>query len=495
MTIPGCQAETAAFLRELTGAAPVETHISAVFVGEHEALKLKKAVNLPFLDFTARAARAAMARRELELNRVAAPEIYLGVQAVIHGSNGLRLAPDGTDGAIDYVVRMARLEPQDFLDETARRGGLDAKLLDALGDAVAALHAKLPPILNWDSPAGMKWIIEGNASAAESAGLPPAEVQAWLAGALAALDGIADSLQQRVASGFLRRAHGDLHLGNLCLWHGVPTAFDMLEFDEALATIDLGYDLAFLLMDLQFHAGRDAANRVLNRYVARTGDYGLLAGLPCFLSTRAMVRAHVQASRGKPDEARHYLDMAMAALRPSRAVLVAVGGLQGTGKTTLARAVAPGLGRTPGALILRSDEIRKRLHGVAPEQKLPVSAYGDAANRETNAALVAAAEAALRGGQGVIADSTFLRADLRVEIEAVANRGGVDFFGIWLEADLTTLVSRVAARTGDASDAGPEVVRQAALVDTGDITWRRLAADDLTEAVRVVNALTRVPQP
>jgi predicted kinase len=172
-----------------------------------------------------------------------------------------------------------------------------------------------------------------------------------------------------------------------------------------------------------------------------------------------------------------------------------VGGLQGTGKTTLARAVAPGLGRAPGALIVRSDEIRKRLHGVAPEQTLPHNAYGDAANRATNAALLAAVEEALRGGQSVIADSTFLNPDLRADIEAVAHRLGLEFFGIWLETDLATLVARVTARTGDASDAGPEVVRRAARVDTGDVTWRRLAANDLAETARQVSALTRVPPP
>jgi aminoglycoside phosphotransferase family enzyme/predicted kinase len=436
-----------------------------------------------------------MARRELELNHVAAPEIYRGVQAIVRGPHGLHLAPDGADGAIDYVVRMARLDPRDFLDEIAKNGGLNTKLLDALGDAVATLHAKLPAIHGWDSPGGMQWIIEGNATAAKSAGLPEYEVQAWLSCTLNALRSIADSLRSRAASGYVRRAHGDLHLGNLCLWKGVPTAFDMLEFDEALATVDLGYDLAFLLMDLEFHAGRAAANRVLNRYVARTGDYGLLAGLPCFLSTRAMVRAHVQASRGKPDDARRYLEMAMAALQPLPAVLVAVGGLQGTGKTTLARMAAPGLGRAPGALIVRSDEIRKRLHGVAPEEKLPRSAYGDAANQATNTALIAAAEAALHGGQSVIADSTFLKTDLRADIEAVANRAGANFAGVWLEADLATLMSRVAARTGDASDAGPDVLRQAAQVDTGKITWQKLSATDLPEAARSVAAKTRTSQP
>jgi aminoglycoside phosphotransferase family enzyme/predicted kinase len=473
----------------------VETHISAVFVGAHEVLKLKKAVRLPFLDFTALSARAAMARRELALNRVAAPDIYRDVQALVRGSNGaLYLAPEDAPDAVDYVVRMARVAEADFIDAIAARGGLDAHLLDALGDAVAELHAKLPPVKDFDSPGGMRWIIEGNAKAALAAGLAEPPVRDWLQGNLAELDRVAPALQARAQAGFVRRAHGDLHLGNMCLWHGKPTAFDMLEFDDALATIDTGYDLAFLLMDLEFHAGREAANRVMNRYIARTGDVGLLLGLPCFLSTRAMVRAHVQASRGQPEQAARYLEMSMAALQKAEQRLVVMGGLQGTGKSTLARALAPGLGRAPGAVVLRSDEIRKRLHGVAPEEKLPPAAYSETANAALNAALLEAAAAALRTGQAVLADSTFLHAPLRDSIETVARQAGVEFIGVWLQADLGTLLERVAARQGDASDAGPEVLRQAATLDPGVITWHRVNASDPKSAAQELAALVCAPQ-
>jgi aminoglycoside phosphotransferase family enzyme/predicted kinase len=495
LAIPECQAEVAAFLRALTGRDPVETHISAVFVGAHEVLKLKKAVRLPFLDFTALSARAAMARRELALNRVAAPDIYRGVQAVVRDSNGaLHLAPEDAPGAVEYVVRMARVPEADFLDAIAARGGLDSHLLDALGDAVAELHAKLPPVRDFDSPGSMRWIIEGNAKAARAAGLAEPQVRDWLHATLAELDRVAPALQARAEAGFVRRAHGDLHLGNMCLWQGKPTAFDILEFDDALATIDTGYDLAFLLMDLEFHTGREAANRVMNRYIARTGDIGLASGLPCFLSTRAVVRAHVQASRGEPDQAARYLEQAFAALQKSEQRLVAIGGLQGTGKSTLARALAPSLGRAPGALVLRSDEVRKRLHGVAPEEKLPPAAYDEAANAKLNAALLEAAAAALRTGQAVITDCTFLHATLRGGIESVAREAGVKFLGLWLEADLNTLLERVAARQGDASDAGPEVLRQAAAQDYGAITWHRINAADPDAAKRKVEALARAPQ-
>ena len=495
MTVPACQNEVAEFLRAITGSAPTETHISAVFVGNNDVFKLKKAVRLPFLDFSTLAARRDMTGRELELNRQSAPGIYRGVHAIVRTANGsLSLADVDEAGALDYVVRMARVPETDFLDVMARNSALTPALLEALGDAVADLHARFLPVANWDSFAGMRAIVQGNAAAARAAGLKPHIIDKWLHDTLAELERIAPALATRAQAGRVRRAHGDLHLGNICLWEGRPTAFDMLEFDDALATIDLGYDLAFLLMDLEFHAGRVAANRVMNRYLARTGDASLLALLPCFLSVRAMVRAHVQASRGVSAEAARYLEMAQAALQPAPSLMVAIGGLQGSGKTTLARALAPELGRPPGALLVRSDEIRKRLHGALPEQKLPAAAYSPGANASVNSALLEAAETGAHSGQAVIVDSTFLHAPLRHGVEAAARRTKIPFLGLWLTAPMETMLQRVSTREHDASDAGPDVLRAAAELDPGRISWRAVPADDAYGALAAGRAeIARLP--
>jgi aminoglycoside phosphotransferase family enzyme/predicted kinase len=490
MAVPASQTEVAEFLQAITGADPVETHISAVFIGPDDVFKLKKAVKLPFLDFSTLEARREMTHRELELNRQAAPAIYRDVQAIVRTTDGsLRLAPADTDGALDFVVRMAHVPKTDFLDVMARNNALTPTLLDALGDAVADLHARFAPVERWDSPAGMRSIIQGNADAAHAAGLPPDAIDQWLQNALAELDRITPSLNERAKAGRVRRAHGDLHLGNFCLWEGRPTPFDMLEFDDALATIDLGYDLAFLLMDLEFHAGRPAANRVMNRYLARTGDTGLLTALPCFLSVRAMVRAHVQAARGVAADAARYVHVALTSLHPTPPLMIAIGGLQGSGKTTLARALAPELGRAPGAFLVRSDEIRKRLHAALPEQKLPAAAYSPGANARVNEALLEAAEIGARTGQAVIVDSTFLHAPLRHGVEQAARRTKIPFLGFWLTADMETMLRRVASRDHDASDAGPDVLRQAATVDPGRVTWRRLPAEDADAALAGVRAV------
>ncbi len=478
MAIPPEQAPVAALLQRLAGAPPVQTHISAVFLGTDTVWKLRKSVRLSFLDFTDLAERRRTALRELDLNSAAAPGLYRDVVPVVRRADGT-LALGGAGEAVDWVVRMARVPAEDFL-ENRLPDGLDPAMLAALGDSVAAWHAALAPV-DKDQAAAMPRVAEGNVQAALAAGLPEARVHQWRTGVLAALAAREAWLRDRTTRGFVRRAHGDLHLGNICLWQGRPVPFDALEFDEDLATIDLGYDLAFLLMDLDVRAGRQAANLVLNRYVARTGDVGLVAGLPPFLSLRAMVRAHVEASRGRPAEAARYFDAALAYLQPKPPVVVAVGGLPGTGKSTLARALAPQLGAAPGALVLRSDEIRKRLHGVAPEQRLPPAAYAEPVSRRVLAALVRGVAEATAAGHAAIADATFLAPADRTDVARAAGRA--HFLGVWLQAPLAVLEARVAARHGDASDADVEVLRRAAPADTGQGDWLGVDASD-AEAAR-----------
>ena len=477
MSLPAAQAEAGALLARLAGAAPAETHISAVYVGQRDAWKLKKAVALGFLDFTSLAERERLLRRELALNAPFAPGLYREVVPLTRGADGaLRLGGDGP--AVEWVLRMAPLPPGDFLEARAATG-FDGARLDALADAVVAMHAALPA----QAPPGFRMVIEGNGRAALGAGLAEGRVAAWVEAALGWLARLGPLLAARAGEGRVRRCHGDLHLGNLCLWQGRVTPFDALEFDEALATIDTGYDLAFLLMDCEHRLGRAAANRVLNRYVARSGDAGLVGALPLWLSLRALIRAHAEARRGGDGLA--YLDRAEALLRPAPPRLVAVGGLQGTGKTRLARALAPEIGPAPGALVLRSDEIRKRLAGMPPEQRLPPSAYTPEASAAVFAELAACAEAALRAGHAVIADAVFHRTGERAAIESAARVAGVRFDGFWLTAPRALLEARIAARTGDASDADAAVLAAAAARDAGPVAWQVLdAAGDPLPAAR-----------
>ncbi len=469
MPAPEPQREVAEFLARITGQGVVETHISLVFLGADEALKLKKAVDLGFLDFSSLEARARLTQHEHALNAPHAPGLYLGAIPITRApDSALRLGGDGP--ALDWVLCMRRLPPDAFLDAAPP---LPPRGLDALADAVAALHDTAPRITTGGD---MLRTISGNRDAGLGAGLPPARVQAWFAAAMARRDALHDWLLSRARAGFRRRCHGDLHLGNLCLLDGAPTPFDALEFDDELATIDIGYDLAFLLMDLDQRWGRAAANRVMNRWVARNGDAAMLRAMPLWLSLRAFIRAHVAGRRG--DDALPLLHAAMTYLDAPAPRLLAIGGLQGTGKSTLARAVAPALGAAPGALVLRSDEIRKRLAGAPPEAPLPETTYTPETSTAVMAEQRAMAAAALAAGHAVIADAVFLRAEERDAITALHPR----FTGIWLEAPLDVLRARIAARHDDASDATIAVLDTTAARDPGPITWRRIHADASAEA-------------
>jgi hypothetical protein len=282
--------------------------------------------------------------------------------------------------------------------------------------------------------------------------------------------------------------------------HAVP--FDALEFNEGLASIDVLYDLAFLIMDLHTRGDGNAANGVLNAYVGAepTGhEIEGLAALPLFLATRAAVRAVVAIERAKQRpsgdddiaRAHRYLDAANGYLTPPKPVLIAIGGHSGTGKSTLAAALAPSIGPAPGALHLRSDVERKKLFGVAEDERLPPSSYTEATSDQVYAILYEKTQRTLAAGHAAIVDGVSAKPEERSKIAAIADNAGCAFAGLWLEAPLTAKIARIEARRGDASDADSRVVRAQANTDDGEITWSRIdagrsAGETLAEAKAVL---------
>jgi predicted kinase len=268
----------------------------------------------------------------------------------------------------------------------------------------------------------------------------------------------------------VRRCHGDLHLNNIVALDNSPVLFDALEFDEKLATIDILYDLAFLLMDLDSRGLKATVNRVFNRYVVLSNDPACISGiatLPLFLSCRAAIRAMVAITRyrGKADsqtlqEINRYFELAGSYLRKQAPRLICVGGLSGSGKTTVARSLAPHADTAPGALHLRSDVERKLMFGVAETKRLGPAAYSRDVSKRVYQRLVRKAKLALLAGNSVVVDAVFSEFFTREQMEQLGARLGVRFDGIWLTAGEDRLVERVANRRGDASDATVEVVRQ-----------------------------------
>ncbi len=314
----------------------------------------------------------------------------------------------------------------------------------------------------------------------------PDDVAALRSSFLAAYSAVAPLLERREAQGKVRRCHGDLHLRNIVLENGKPILFDAIEFDDLLATIDILYDLAFLLMDFWQRGLHAHANLLFNRYLWRTPELEQelegLAALPIFLALRAAIRARVVAALSDiagsdhNAEAKRFFAATVAFLRPEPARLVAVGGLSGTGKSTLATVLAGAIGRAPGALHLRSDIERKRLRGADEYEKLPLDAYAPEVTARVYDRLLNLAETALRAGQSVIVDAVHAREDERAALAALAKKLGVPFTGLWLDAPVETLVARVEARQHDASDANAAIVRQQTALTLGTIDWMRLDA-------------------
>ena len=299
-------------------------------------------------------------------------------------------------------------------------------------------------------------------------------------------------LDQRRASGRVRQCHGDLHLGNICLVDGQPTLFDCIEFSKLISCIDVLYDLAFLLMDLRHRGLRQQCGLVINRYLDLTADDEGLPLLPLFMSQRAAVRAHVTAAAAATDEPHHrqrlaeadsYLALAIDLLRPASPRVIAIGGLSGSGKSSIAAAIAGDIGSAAGARILRSDVIRKQLFHVPPEQNLPAESYTPDVNRQVYAKVYQRTGFALRHGQSVIVDAVSAKPVEREEIEAVARQHGAHFSGIWLDVAPATMRARVSTRAADASDADIAVLERELGYDLGDIRWHRIDANGAPEAV------------
>lgn len=479
----------------------VETHISVVFLAGGKAYKLKRAVRYPYLDFSTLEKRKAACDAEVRVNRRTAPTLYNGVVAVTRGPAG-RLSVGGTGAPVEWLVEMTRFEEETRFDRLAAKNSLDRHTIEDLADAIAAFHADAD-IRDADTVAGLGLTIDGDRASMESlAGgiFDSADIVRLAELSKRALAEVTPLLEARRRAGHVRRCHGDLHLRNICMVDGRPTLFDAIEFNDTFADIDVLYDLAFLIMDLDRRGQRRLANVVLNRYLDMTGDDGGLACLPLFLSLRAAIRAHVQATAAtKADdggrsealraEAREYLTAAFEYLAPGAPpMLIAVGGLSGSGKSRLARALAPFVGAAPGARVQRTDVIRKRLMGKGPMVRLGPEGYTREMSDRTYGALYELVRASLAAGRTTIADAVFADPVERRRIAAVAVEAGVVFRGVWLEAPTEVMKRRVSERKRNASDATAEIVRRQTDYDLGTIEWTRVDSSG-SKAATLAHAL------
>jgi aminoglycoside phosphotransferase family enzyme/gluconate kinase len=473
----------------------IETHISWVLLAGDFAYKVKKPVDLGFLDFSTLEARRRFCDAELRLNRRTAPALYLELVPIGGTPADPRL---GAQPAIEYAVKMRRFDQDALLDRVAKRGALTAANVDAIADAVADFHARVeraPRGSEFGAPERVVAFAEQNFEQIEPLAEAPADLehleslQTWTGHEFTARRRL---LSERKRAGFVRECHGDLHLGNIALIDGRPVAFDCIEFNDDLRWIDVMSEVAFLVMDLLDHRLDALAWRCLNRYLEATGDYEGLAVLRFYLVYRAMVRAKVACIRvgqggldavGKArlaDDYRGYFVLARRLAESERPAIVLMHGLSGSGKTTVAQSLLESL----GAIRVRSDVERKRIHGLGALERtreaLDAGLYSAEATRRTYDRLAALARAIADAGFPAIVDAAFLRRSERDLFRDLARELGLPFVIATCQATEAALRARVAARERAGADASEATT---AVLERQLATQERLGEDERHAAV------------
>lgn len=444
----------------------IETHISWVLLAGKFAYKIKKAVDLEFLDFTTLASRRFYCEEELRINRRMAPQLYLDVVPIGGTPDSPAL---GTLPAIEYAVRMRRFPSGRLLDKLLTKERVTPQHMDSLAATVAAFHRNLPPPppeAPYGTPASIRAAAMQNFTQIE--GLLPAPRDRREIAAVRDLTEVEYAAHERDflarrAQGFVRECHGDLHLGNVALLGDEPVPFDGIEFSAELRWEDVMSETAFLVMDLLYHGQGALAFRFLNAYLESTGDYAGLALVPFYLSYRAMVRAKIGAIRAaQPGSsgparnreiaaARHYLELGRLCLEAHRPALIITHGLPGSGKTTFAQLALERL----GAIRIRSDVERKRLFGLdaLEDSRGRADIYGRDATHRTYARLYECARIALAAGFPVIVDAAFLRRGEREHFRRLAGELRIPFAIAALHAPESVMRARIAQRQTQALDA------------------------------------------
>lgn len=461
----------------------IETHISWVLLTGSYAYKIKKPVDLGFLNFSTLDRRRFFCEEELRLNRRLASDLYLAVVPITGTPGAPRIGGEGPDGegpVIEYAVKMRQFPQEAQLDRLVEAGLFDAARVDELAAELAGFHQRAdraPADGSFGTPERIAKPMRENFEQVRPYLDEPERVEQYQRlRAWSEADHTAhrDAFVRRKAGGFVRECHGDLHLANMVLWEGRLLIFDCLEFDEYLRWIDVMSDLAFVTMDLERRGRAEWAGRLLNGYLEQSGDYAGLSVLRSYQVYRAMVRAKVavlQRRQSTDDTTRRrlwkacgdYADLAERYTRPVRRWLAITHGCSGSGKTVLSGAVA----QASGAIRVRSDVERKRLFGVAPTARsgsgVNEGLYTAEAGVRTYQRLAELAHTILDAGRPVIVDGACLRRGQRETLRAVAARCGAPFIILDAQAPEALMRERLRRRERegvDASEAGPAVFDQ-----------------------------------
>lgn len=473
----------------------IQTHISYVFLTGDFVYKLKKAVNFGFLDFSTLDKRQHFAAEEVRLNQRGAGKLYLGVVPVTQSGDRFAISGEGTP--VEYAVKMQQFPQDALLSEMFDKGTLTEDLIITLAKELAKFHAKADSndyIRTYGSVAAIRQAFDENYS--QSIGyIDRAQTQAQWDATKAYSDRIFDTqpllFESRVKAGKIRECHGDIHLRNIAYWNGEMLLFDCIEFNEPFRFVDTMYDLAFVCMDLDARGRSDYANLLLNTYLEATGDYEGAQVLPLYLSRQAYVRAKVTSflldDPGIPEAvkiesaktAADYYRLAYDYTQTTHGQLIVMAGLSGSGKSTMARAIA----RSKSAIHLRSDAIRKHLAGIQLDQKGDDAIYSAEMTAKTYDRLLALGLLLASQGQTVILDAKYDRIVLRNPVLVQAQAAGIPVQFIHCEAPIAVLEARIAARSGDIADADVAVLSHQSFEGFTDAEQPFVKTIDTTQAV------------
>ncbi len=449
----------------------IQTHISTVFLSGPFAYKVKRPVQFEFLDFSTLSQRRHYCLLELERNRAYAPALYLEVVPIRFGAHGFSLGEHGK--IVEHAVKMRRFDERNLFSHMFVAGRLESDHLVRLGHRLAAIHADAAQdpakAATYGSRDAVLKVVQENFKTCE-----PFRGRLFSAEQQQAIEAFCQRIttQQaplfadRVRDGFVRQCHGDLHLNNVCRYEDEVYPFDCIEFNEAFSIIDILYDAAFMVMDLENRNRSDLAFAFLNAWLERSNDIAGLTLLPFYLNLRAMVRAKVYAlmtentdqnagdRAEKEAKATHFFDLAYRITLPRPRRVFILCGLSGSGKST----VGAYLGRRTPAIHLRSDALRKHLAGIDCDSKGDAEIYSEAMTRRTYARLAADAARVLDAGFAVILDAKFDRREQRAQARAAVTHFGVPVTLVHCHAKREVLITRLNARRNDISDAGADLL-------------------------------------
>ncbi len=443
----------------------IQTHISYLLLTGDYVYKVKKNVDLGFLDFSSLSARHHFCQEELRLNYLLAPEIYLEVLPITQKGDNFIL--DGEGEPQEYTLKMRQFSQDSLLSKMLKQGKLTPELMEQLGRIVAQVHLQASTndyIRSFGEAEKIKDAIEQNYQQSQKY-IGSLQTQQQYDETKEFSDSFftlqAALLKQRQENNWIRECHGDLHLDNICLWHDKIQLFDRIEFNEPFRFVDVMYDVAFLVMDLEAAERKDLANIFLNTYIEQTGDWEGLAILPLYLSRQAYVRAKINSwlwdtpslaeenKRQAAVKASNYYHLAWEYTRSQSGKLILMSGLSGSGKTTVAKQLAHSL----GAIHIRSDAVRKHLSATPLEQSGDPSIYSPEMTQKTYGRLLELGTKLASQGFTMILDAKYDRQSLRAAVITQAQNDQIPIEIVYCTATDEVLRDRILARTGDISDA------------------------------------------